>query len=1090
MPSTDPLADAFEAWLSALAPGEGEGRASARAALESSTVSMTATDGAARRPADRALPAARISNFRLLRRIGAGGTSEVILAEQEPIGRLVALKLLRDEDAGLGRRRRFVQEARAAARLRHPNAVVVLDAGESDGFAFVAMEHVPGCGLDEAIAAACASGIPLPAARCVAWAREVAAALSHAHEQGIVHRDVKPSNVRIHKDGYAVLLDFGLASELDETSEKGPATFCGSLPYAPPEVLRGGAADARSDVYALGATLYEALTGRLPFEGETPERLARAIQRGAPPPPRQLRRDLPAELEAVVMRALERRPEDRYLSAAEMGEDLAALAELRTVRARPGSLPRRALRWCLRNRATAILGAALVITAVSAATWSIGAEFNYRAVLAAERDSADAQRLAAQSSLSLPNAPGLALLLARESLHRTPTPLGRSALARALEENRELLTVDCADGPVRSVGFDARENLTLLSVAGSLCLFDVKTGFQLRRFEGPSARSADAQISPNGQCALVADRFGVLRSISTKDGSDAEIALPTTERASSCAMRADGAVAVGLRSGRVALLDASQQIVWIADAVPNEPITQISFDETGRRIAAACASGAVAIFATEQGLLERTLECGTSLRGAAASQSASTLVTLHSDGFVRSFDLETGEPKLASRRFSGAGVALALSHDGRLLAASAFDRSVRIWTLPELTEIAALRGHEGAVISLAWSNDDRRLATGGGDGDCTARLWSITPPAASLRFDRAGEPHSFVRVAPDGRSILVGGMRTPLALLDARSGAELRRFPNAEGVLDARFTGDGARLTSITTSGLIQQFEASSARLVFSNNSPRKPTLYPALSTDGRRAALVLPGPELRLIDLERGETRTVPLGNATVRGISWDASRESLLLGFDDGTLERRDPRSGAVLGSGQLGSPISQIRATAGGSAVPLLLVREDKKHLAFVDRESLQPIVEISLPPTARRLAAASPDGRFALVESGSEIVLLSRELEPRVAPFPGHESANLAAAFSPDSRYLAAGSGDGVVRIYDCTLRELWVSLELHKKSVRHLQWSDDGTTVISCSEDGTVRQWRPFEIEARAAATSPRELTARERARFGIPSRRR
>lgn len=1051
---------------------------------------MAPTAGAPRRPADRALPAARISNFRLLRRIGSGGTSEVILAEQEPIGRLVALKLLGDEDAGSGRWRRFVQEARAAARLRHPNAVAVLDAGESDGFAFVAMEHVPGCGLDEAIAAACACGTPLPASRCVAWAREIAAALAHAHEQGIVHRDVKPSNVRIHKDGYAVLLDFGLAGELEDSSEKGPATFCGSLPYAAPETLRGGAADARSDVYALGATLYEALTGRLPFEGETPERLARAIQRGAPPPPRQLRRDLPADLEAVVLRALERRPEDRYSSAAEMGEDLAALAELRTVRARPGSLPRRAARWCLRNRAVAILGAALAATAASAATWSIGAELNYRAVLAAERDSADAQRLAAQSSLSIANAPGLALLLARESLHKTPTPFGRSALARALEENRELLTVDCADGPVRSVGFDAQENITLLSVAGSLCQFDSRTATALRRFEGPSARSSDAHISPDGERALVADRFGVLRSISTKDGSAAEMALPAGERASSCAIRGDGAIAVGLRSGRVALLDSSQQILWLTDAVPNEPITQISFDETGRRIAAACASGAVAIFASEQGLLERALECGTSLRGAAASQSASTLVTLHSDGFVRAFDLETGEPRLASRRFSGAGVSLALSHDGRLLAASAFDRSVRIWALPELTEIAALRGHEGAVTALAWSRDDRRLATGGGDGDCTARLWSITPPAASICFDRAGEPHSFVRVAPDGRSILAGGTRAPLALLDARSGAELRRFPTPEGVLDARFACDGAHLTIITTSGLVQQFEASSARLVFANNSPRKPTLYPALSTDGRRAAMVLPGRELRLVDLERGATHTVPLGKAPVRSVSWDASEEWLLLGLEDGTLERRDVRSGAVTTSRQLGAPIAQIRAAAGGPALPLLLIHEDRKQLAFVDRESLQPIAEIPLPPTARRLAAASPNGRFALVESGSEIVLLSRDSEPRVVSFPGHESANLAAAFSPDSRHLAAGSGDGVVRIYDCTLRELWVSLELHKKSVRHLQWSDDGTTVISCSEDGTVRQWRPFEIEARAAATSPRELTARERARFGIPSRRR
>ncbi|MEZ6014415.1 MAG: serine/threonine-protein kinase [Planctomycetota bacterium] len=322
---------------------------------------------AAETPAPGALPFERLGAYRLVARLGAGGMGLVYLAEDTRLGRRIALKVVRPELAASPEAlARFEREARAVAKLSHEHIVTVFEAGRIDDIAFLAMEYVPGRSLDELFAEARAAQTRVPVRPLLRHGLEIARALEAAHAAGIVHRDVKPSNVRVTPDGRALLLDFGLAFDAASAALSRTGQVHGTLFYASPEQVAGGAqkVDARTDVWSLGVTLYEGLTGRRPFEGERTEEVLRRIMTSEPVAPRALAPDLPRDAETVVLKALEQDRERRYASAAAFAADLEALLAGRPVLARPSGSVTKAWKWSRRKPAHATslaLGALLVI---------------------------------------------------------------------------------------------------------------------------------------------------------------------------------------------------------------------------------------------------------------------------------------------------------------------------------------------------------------------------------------------------------------------------------------------------------------------------------------------------------------------------------------------------------------------------------------------------------------------------------------------------------------------------------------------------------------------------------------------------------
>jgi eukaryotic-like serine/threonine-protein kinase len=260
--------------------------------------------------------------YRILRKLGSGGMANVYLAEDQELGRRVAIKILNDRHANDDQFiERFRREAKNAAGLSHPNIVSIYDRGEAEGTYYIAMEFLDGRSLKELIV----SRGPAPVSVAIDYARQILAALRFAHRNGIVHRDIKPHNVLVDGEGRLKVTDFGIArAGASQMTEAG--SIIGTAQYLSPEQAKGSPVDQTSDLYSVGVVLYELLTGVVPFTGDTPVEIAMKHLSAIPDPPSSHRAEIPRELDKVVMRALAKDPHERYQTAEEMDGDLARVS--------------------------------------------------------------------------------------------------------------------------------------------------------------------------------------------------------------------------------------------------------------------------------------------------------------------------------------------------------------------------------------------------------------------------------------------------------------------------------------------------------------------------------------------------------------------------------------------------------------------------------------------------------------------------------------------------------------------------------------------------------------------------------------------
>jgi tRNA A-37 threonylcarbamoyl transferase component Bud32 len=734
----------------------------------------------------------RIPGYEILGELGRGGMGVVYKARQVSLNRMTALKvLLGGEHAGLEEMARFRAEAEAAAALRHPQIVQVYEVGTQDGFPYFAMEFVAGGSLRERLPG------QAPPARAAAQLVETLAREVHfAHRRGVVHRDLKPANILLEEppQGDAAgpfaapkVADFGLAKGLDDVRRTLTGRVLGTPSYMAPEQAAGKSKQVGppADVYALGAILFELLTGRPPFVADSAETLLVCVVRDDPVPPRRLQLGCPPDLETICLKCLEKEPARRYPTAEALAHDLACFRAGRPITARPPLLLYRWRKFAARNKA--LVGgvaatAALVLGFIVSVFFALG-EARQRRQAEADRRSAlrqayQARLAAAQAALGENN-----LQEAGQHLEGAPQEL-RGWECRHLRQR--LADQSPAVVPNRNPDFvcwgffPAGRGLVARSQRRSR-LVDTRTGAVLRRLpDGVGAWVCSTRAGPllvihasDGGPLCLADGTGKVRRTDRSFGADLnQVAVSPTGTRAIAGYRPH---ALGAPFGRHYFMDWPSERLWLIHLPSRKPRARLpvpagkpvdgpTFSPDGKRVAAGGANGTVRLWdaatGTDAGVFRGHAAGATRV---AFSPDGRRLASGSFDRTVREWDLRTGRPLNKRVGHKGTVWGLAYSPDGRWLASDGEDFTVRVWR-SDGGEAVAVLGHPNLVHRVAFSADGREIAAISADNE--ARVWP-TPSLAGLRVLRHTSYVYALAYSPDGRWLASGGWDNKLHLWDA-----------------------------------------------------------------------------------------------------------------------------------------------------------------------------------------------------------------------------------------------------------------------------------------------------------------------------------
>lgn len=994
----------------------------------------------------------QFGDYELVEEIGHGGMGVVYKARQKTLDRLVALKLLLfGAHAPPESIKRFRAEAVATAALQHPNIVAIHEVGFSQGQHFIAMDYVEGQSLLVLI-----RGGPLPARRAAAYVKAVAEAIHFAHERGILHRDLKPANVLVDANDQPRVTDFGLAKRLEDDSNLTiTGQVLGSPNYMPPEQATGkrGGLSRRTDVYALGAILYHALTGRPPFAGEGLAETVQLVLRADPVSPRVLQPSVPRDLETVCLKCLEKEPARRYATARLLAEELGRFLEAKPVLARPVGQLAKAWRWCRRNPAVASLILVSAVTAVGGFAAVVGQL--HRARLAEE--------------IALKNAYVADMNLARQALDESN--LGR---ARALLERYKPLSSPRSAQDKRSStdlrGWEwrwlwqrslTRERATLAgasnfvhAVAVSrdgrwLAALSCRDALRLWDMAGQQCVASRPEISVYRAPVLFAADGSCLFAGSHEDASIRIWSIPSLQLVGELrhehpinwiSLSADGVILAAAHSRGVRIWDVLEQRP-LADLGAELDLRygRVAVSPNGRQAAFNDYEGRILVCDWRTGglLLElgghtRAPPWQASVQDLAFTPDGSRLLSAGSDRTLRLWDLSSGQERLQLDGHSDVVTAMAFSPDGATLATVGCDQTIRLWEVGSWTMRTVLRGHLDEVHDVTFAPDGNTLVTACKDG--TVKLWDAqAPPERPFSWPVPADVRLVVLAADAGAAGLVRADGS-FALLDTMTWQErivppfvLPTSNSLAIALDPR----ASCLVASTDAGPLKtwhlpgRIEGAS----FVGHTGRVEAL--AFSADGRWLASAGIDHTLRLWQTEtRSEVVRFPHEQAQVT---------SLVLS-DDGAL---------------LGVTYSNDESE--------IWERHTARQRARLAPHKMR--YQISFLHHSSSCITGSYDGTVKVWDL--------RTLKC-IAVLRGSLRGVNSLAVSPDDRTLAAGTGEGAIKLWSLDLYQEVGMLKGHLDSVGQLAFARDGQVLLSVSQETarTLRRWEAptlTEIGAAEAA---------------------